>query len=192
MNQKSESVTNRNKIHPLKFALYLGFASILMLFAGLTSAYIVRQAAGNWLEFRLPNMFFYSTAVIILSSVTLHFSKRAFIKGDESNYRILLVVSFLLGLGFLICQYYGWQQLTDIGVDLKGNPAGSFVYALSGIHALHALGGITGMAVALLHAFTLKFKVTARRILRFEITIEYWHFMGFIWVYLFVFLFLQR
>lgn len=188
---RNDSNSN-NKIHPKKFGLYLAFASIMMMFAGLTSAYIVRQAAGNWLEFKLPNIFFINTLVILLSSVTLHFSYKGFLGGKEMQYKMLLLVSGILGLTFIVLQYVGWMELNAIGVDLKGNPAGSFVYVISGIHAAHVLGGVGAIVVANLHAFSLKYKVTPARKLRFDLTIQYWHFVDLLWVYLIVFLVMQR
>ena len=180
-----------SKIHPQKFALWAGCASIVMLFAALTSAYIVRKGAGNWLEFKLPVQFFYNTLVIIISSITLQASYYFFKKGNAQLYRGLLVVSFLLGLVFLGMQYSGWLAMESIGVELAGNPSGSFVYVISGLHAAHLLGGIAAMIVALVHAFILKFKVTNQRKLRFELTLTYWHFMGILWIYLLLFFILQ-
>jgi cytochrome c oxidase subunit III len=186
-----DSYTN-NKIHPKKFGLYLSFASITMMFAGLTSAYIVRQAAGNWLEFKLPTIFFINTLVILLSSVAIHLSYKAFLNGKEKQYKFFLLVAGILGALFIVLQYVGWVELTSIGVDLKGNPAGSFVYAISGIHAAHVLGGVGAIAIANVHAFSLPFKVTAARKLRFELTLQYWHFVDLLWVYLIVFMVMQR
>ena len=82
----------------------------------------VRQAQGNWLEFALPNVFFASTAVLLLSSVLLHLSFKDFLKGNEKSYKLFLVGSLVLGFAFLALQYQGWQSLYSIGVDLKGNP----------------------------------------------------------------------
>lgn len=178
----------RNKIHPKKFALYAGCASILMMFVAMTSAYIVRQAAGNWLEFKLPNVFLYSTIVIIASSLTLQGAYRAFINGNSSVYRSLLTLTLGLGLGFLVLQYQGWLAMRDIGVELVGNPSGSFVYVISALHAAHILGGIAALVVAMLHAYSLPHKVTPVRKLRFELTLTYWHFVDFLWIYLFIFL----
>ncbi len=174
----------RSKIHPKKFALWVACASMMMLFAAFTSAYVVRQAAGNWLEFQLPSLFFYSTAVILLSSLTLHGSYYSFKQGNANLYRLLLIVSLLLGLGFVVMQYMGWNQLNAIGVPLDGNPAGSFVYVISGVHAAHVLGGIAAISLALMHAYVLPYKLTERRKLRFELTLTYWHFVDFLWVYL--------
>jgi cytochrome c oxidase subunit III len=187
MSTMSKDLT-RNKIHPKKFALYLAFAASLMSFAGLTSAYIVRKAAGNWLEFKLPSAFFISTAIILLSSLTLHWAKISFANGKEKNYKLALVLSLMLGFGFMASQYIGWQQLAAIGVDLKGNPAGSFVYALSIFHIIHVLGGIGAIILAVLHAFSLKYRVTPERKLRLDLTCQYWHFVDIVWIYLLVFL----
>ncbi len=182
----------RNKIHAQKFALYISFASIVMMFIAFTSAYIVKQAAGNWLEFAIPNMFYISTVVILLSSITLHSSYKSFLAGKEGMYKTLLIVSFILGIAFLILQYYGWQDMFAVGVDLKGNVSGSFVYLITGVHALHIVGGIAAIIVAIVHAFTLRFRVTEKRKLRFELTLHYWHFVDFLWLYLFGFILLYR
>lgn len=182
----------RNKIHPKKFALWVGCASILMMFAAFTSAYIVRQAAGNWLEFRMPDVFYISTVVILLSSATLHSSYLAFKRGQTQLYRVLLPITLILGLAFLVLQYQGWLALTEIGVELTTNPSGSFVYVISGIHAAHILGGIAVLLIASVHAMALPHKVTNARKLRFELTLIYWHFVDFLWVYLLVFFTLQQ
>lgn len=176
-----------SKIHPQKFALWAACASIVMLFAALTSAYIVRKAAGNWLEFKLPMQFFYNTIVIVVSSISMQASYYFFKKGNPTLYKGLLVFSFLLGLVFLVMQYQGWLAMVSIGVELTGNPSGSFIYVISGLHAAHLLGGIAAIIVAMVHAFVLKYKVTNQRKLRFELTLTYWHFMGLLWIYLLLF-----
>ena len=185
------SKNRRNKIHPWKFALWAACASILMMFASLTSAYVVRHAAGNWLEFAMPKIFFVSAGVMIASSIALHFSYSFFKKGNESMYKLLLVVGTILGFGFLITQYMGWMELNAMGVFLDGNPSGSFVYAISGLHAAHVLGGIATLIMALVHAFGLKFKVTEKRKIRFELTLTYWHFVDILWIYLLCFMIFQ-
>lgn len=188
------SVSNdyrRNKIHPQKFALYAACASITMMFVAMTSAWIVRQAAGNWLEFRLPDIFLINTAVIILSSITLHAAYNAFKKGNTAIYKGGLVVTAVLGLAFLIGQYLGWMELRNIGIDLVGNPSGSFVYVISALHAAHIIGGVAALLIACLHAFMLPHKVTPKRKLRFELTLTYWHFVDLLWVYLLVFMLFQ-
>lgn len=181
----------RSKIHPKKFALLVACASMTMMFAAFTSAYIVRQAAGNWLEFRMPDLFYFSTGVILLSSLSLHSSYLAFKRGNTRVYRLLLSATLVLGLAFVVLQYQGWQALADIGVELTTNPSGSFVYVISGVHAAHVLGGIAALILAMLHAFLLHHHVTPARKLRFELTLIYWHFVDFLWVYLLLFFTLQ-
>ncbi|MCG8332108.1 MAG: cytochrome c oxidase subunit 3 [Chitinophagales bacterium] len=181
----------RNRIHSKKFALLVGCASIMMMFAAFTSAYIVRQAAGNWLEFNLPNIFYINTGVILLSSVALHASYLSFKKGKTNMYRSLLLVTLALGLTFLVLQYQGWQALTAIGVGLTTNPSGSFIYVISGLHAAHILGGVAALVVAIIHAYSLTHQVTPARKLRFELTLIYWHFVDLLWVYLLIFFTIQ-
>ena len=101
----------RFRIHPQKFALWSAMASIIMMFAALTSAYIVRKAAGNWLEYALPTIFYYSTLIILLSSITLHGSYLSFKKGNALLYRLGLFVTLLLGVAFVIMQYVGWDRI---------------------------------------------------------------------------------
>ena len=184
---KNNSNTTR-RIHPQVFALWMGFLSIIMMFIALTSAYIVKQSAGNWLEFIIPNSFYISTAVILTSSATLHLSYSSFKKGKELLYKSMLVVTLILACVFIVLQYKGWFQLFDGGVDMKGNPSGAFFYLVTGLHAAHILGGIAALIVALLHAFTLPFKPTERRRVRFSLVLQYWHFVDILWIYLFTFL----
>jgi cytochrome c oxidase subunit III len=182
----------RNKIHPQVFGLWIAMASIVMMFAAMTSAYVVRQAAGNWLEFQLPNQFFYSTTAILLSSLTIQMSYRSFISGHEWRYKLLMLTTMLLGLIFVVLQYSGWQEMESIGVYLTGNPSGSFVYVISGMHAAHVLGGLAALVVAAVQAFVLSFKPTPKRKLRFKLVVHYWHFVDFLWIYLLLFFILQN
>jgi cytochrome c oxidase subunit III len=182
----------RNRIAPQKFALWAAMASITMMFGAFTSAYIVKQAAGNWLEFSLPNYFYISTLVIVLSSFTLHRSFKTFKREEEKTYKLMLVLSLGLGIAFVVLQYLGWMELYQRGVDLKGNVSGSFFYLISGVHALHVLGGIAALIVAVINAYGLSFKVTLKRIHRFDLTINYWHFVDVLWVYLFIFLLVSK
>ncbi len=187
----ASSDISRSKIPAHKFALWVGIASIIMIFGSLTSAYIVRRAAGNWFEFKLPDIFFVNTVVIVLSSVTLHFSYSSFKKGREKLYKILLLTTFALGMAFVVLQYQGWEALNAMGATFRVNPSSSFVYVISGLHAAHVLGGISALVVALVHAYLLPFKPTKRRRLRFELIVQYWHFVDILWVYLIVFFMLQ-
>jgi cytochrome c oxidase subunit III len=175
---------SRSKIHPWKFALMVGCGSIAMMFAAWTSAYVVRHAAGNWLEFRLPNIFFVSAAVILSSSITLHLSRANFKKKNEKAYKFFLIATLILGLSFVVLQYLGWQSMKEMGVPLTKNPSGDFIYVLTGFHAVHVLGGVGALVVAIVHAFALRFNPTPKRLLRLEMTSIYWHFVDILWLYL--------
>jgi len=182
---------NQSKINPQKVALWVAIASMMMVFGAFTSAYIVRRAAGNWLEFKLPDVFFVSTAVILLSSITLHLSYTGFKSGNEKRYKVMMIVTALLGLAFVVLQYKGWEALNEIGATFTVNPSSSFIYVISGLHAAHVLGGIAALGVALVHAFVLPYKPTLRRRQRFELVVQYWHFVDLLWVYLIIFFMLN-
>ena len=180
------------RIHPHQFALYASMASILMMFIAFTSAYLVRQAAGNWQEYLIPDVFYISTGILLLSSVTIHMAYRGYVAGKESRYKGLLLATAALGMAFVVLQYFGWQNLYASGVALDGNPSGSFFYVISGIHAMHVLGGIAAITVALIHAFAQKFEFKKNRKIRFSLVVQYWHFVDLLWVYLLIFLLVAR
>ena len=176
-----------SKIHPHRFALWVGIGSIIMMFAGLTSAYVVRRAAGMWLEFKLPDLFLYSTLVIMLSSITMHISYSAFKKGEEKKYKTFLIATFLLGIIFVSTQYAGWVALNEMGATITANPSSSFIYVISGLHAAHVLGGVAALAYAMVHAYVLPFNPIPKRVNRYNLIVNYWHFVDILWVYLFIF-----
>jgi len=153
MSTLENTVYSRNKIHPQKFALLVSCASVVMLFAALTSAYVVRQAAGNWLEFPMPVLFLYSTLTLIISSLTLYFSYKGFLAGNVNSYKYFLLLTFALGVLFIYLQYKGWMALVSMVVELGTNPSCSFLYVLSVLLAAHILGGLAAVFVAILHTF---------------------------------------
>jgi cytochrome c oxidase subunit III len=177
----------QTKMPPHKLLLWVAIGSILMMFAAFTSAYVVRRSAGNWYEFKLPDIFFLNTAVIVLSSITLHLSYTAFKQKKEQPYKMWLVVTFVLGLLFVVLQYKGWEALNAMGATFTVNPSSSFIYLISGVHAAHVLGGIVALMVAMAHAWYLPFKSTLKRRQRFELVVQYWHFVDVLWVYLILF-----
>jgi len=184
---------NRSKIHPKKFAMYASCASIVMLFASLTSGYIVRQSQGNWVEFAVPSMFYWSTLCIVGSSITLYLSYSFFKKNVTVLYRSFLVATLILAIAFCVCQYNGWIEIKEIsGLPLGANPSADFVYVLSMLHVAHVVGGMVVILTAMFHAFYLKHRVTKTRLLRFELSMIYWHFVDFVWLYLLVFFIFNR
>jgi len=180
----------RKRIHPHKFTLWVGVASIVMMFAGLTSAYIVKRNQANWITFELPIMFWYSTAVIILSSVVLHMSNVAFKKREMSKYRSLVVVTLLLGIVFVIMQTMGFRELWLQGITLTKNVSYSFLYVIVGLHSAHVLGGIAALVILFVKAYSSK--VRNYNIVPLEVISTYWHFVDALWIYLLIFLIMIR
>lgn len=185
MEKMMEQPQQNRKMHPQKFALYIAMGSIVMMFAGLTSAYIVRQAQGNWVYFRLPMTFTVSTVAIVLSSVTMHLSLKAFKQRLIPRYRVLITITLLLGILFCALQWIGFQQLTANNIKVNGNPSESFLFIIAGLHLLHILGGIIALIIVFFRAFRTRVKVYNATGL--EIVATYWHFVDVLWIYLFVF-----
>jgi len=184
------AMEKKNKIHPHKFTLWVGIGSILMMFAGLTSAYIVKRNQAGWVTFNLPIAFWYSTAVMILSSLCLLMATRAFKERIMSRYRILMAVTLGLGVLFIALQLIGFKQLWAVGVTFTGNVSYSFLYAIVGIHAVHVLGGIIALIVMSLKAFNSKVK--SYSMVPVELIGTYWHFVDILWIYLLIFLLMIR
>ncbi len=173
------------KYQTYKLMLILGIVSIIMFFAGLTSAYIVQRGTKEWLSYSLPLIFWINTIVILISSATLHYGYRAFKIGHYSLAEGLVWLTFVLGTLFLIGQWVGWLQLTSQGVILQGTVSESFFYIISGAHAVHVLGGLG--ALLWLALAIRKRKVTLREVLPYQLVAIYWHFVDVLWLYLFVF-----
>jgi len=180
----------RKRIHPHKFTLWIGVASIVMMFAGLTSAYIVKRNQANWITFDLPPVFWYSTVIIILSSLTLYISQNAFKQRQMVKYRRLVVVTLFLGIVFLVLQSVGLSQLWIKGVTLTGNVSFSFLYVILGLHALHVIGGVVALVVLFAKAFSTR--VRNYDIVPLEVISTYWHFVDALWIYLMIFLLMIR
>ena len=175
----------RKKIHPYKFTLWIGIGSIIMMFAGFTSAYIVKRDQPGWLGFSMPVIFWYSTAVMLLSSVMMQLSISAFKNRDMIKYKNLVASTTFLGILFIVLQAIGYAQLKKMGVRVEGSGAGVFFIIIFGLHALHVLGGV----ISLLFLFfkSLSSRTRSYNIVPVEVTATYWHFVDLLWVYLFIF-----
>jgi cytochrome c oxidase subunit 3 len=177
-------------MNPKKFALWLFMVSVVMIFAALTSAYIVRKGEGNWLIFDIPTLFWVNTAVILASSISMHWAYLAAKRDSLETVKIATIITTLLGVAFLVGQFLAWGDLVRNGVYFVGNPSGSFVYVLSGLHGLHLVSGVIFLGVLL--SATMTYKVHSKSLTRIEMCATYWHFLGGLWLYLFVFLLLNR
>lgn len=180
----------RKKIHPHKFTLWVAIASISMMFAGLTSAYIVKESQANFLNFSLPLAFWYSTAAMIASSATIWLAQKKFRNREMASYRRLITVTFILGLLFVALQVGGFWQLYTNGLTLTTNVSVSFLYVIVFLHAAHVLGGVVALMVMFVNAFRAKTK--SYNVVPLEVMGTYWHFVDILWIYLLVFLLAVR
>jgi cytochrome c oxidase subunit III len=178
----------RSRLHPHKFTLLIAMGSMVMMFAGFTSAYVVKSNQANWLQFSMPPMFWYSTAVMLLSSLTIYLATKAFKAREMARYRLLITVTAALGVAFVVLQWFGFKYLEQHGVQLIGtgsNAAGSFLGVITGVHMLHVLGGVVALLVMFFRAFSTRRKNYSST--GIDMVSIYWHFVDFLWIYLFIF-----
>jgi cytochrome c oxidase subunit 3 len=173
--------------------LWISMASMVMIFGALTSAYYVRREKGDWLHFDLPQMFYISTAVIMLSSVTMNWALSSARKNDFKNIKRALLLTLLLGLSFVYFQFQGWGALVAQKVFMAGkysNAAGSFLYFITGMHMAHIAGGILALLVVSFKALGKKYD--SDNLLGLRLCAVFWHFLDILWILLFLFLLFVR
>jgi len=185
-----EEKQNRSK----KMMLWFGIGSLIMTFAGLISAFIVSRKREDWLlDFQLPNAFIVSVVLIVISSVTLIFAKRALEKNNMSQVTIGLLLTFALGVAFIYNQFAGFGQIIESGYNFTGptsNVTISFIYIIAVVHILHVVGGLIALIVVIYKHFKQRYNST--NMLGFELASNFWHFIDILWVVLFLFLYFFR
>jgi cytochrome c oxidase subunit 3 len=178
---------------PASTGIWVGLAAITMTFAAFTSALIVRQgAAPDWQHFTLPSILYLDSLIIIASSITLEISRRqiaTFMGGPKTEAAApasWLYVTLCLGLLFVAGQTFAWLQLRSQGFGLATNVSYSFFYVLTVAHAVHLLGGLGGLVrvISKVHHSALKRSTL-------NATSLYWHFMGALWLYLLLLLWMK-
>lgn len=185
-----ESQGNRYRI-----GMWVGLASVAMMFTSLSSAYIVRSASSNdWTPLPMPRVLLVSTALILASSITLETARRKLKTGLNAPYKRWLLVTVILGLAFLVAQLFAWRRLVRQGIYLASNPHSSFFYLLTGAHAVHLIGGLLGLLFLWLRwrRHTTEETAIVKRKAATDAVTVYWHFMDALWIYLFLLLFLWR
>lgn len=176
-------------VHPLKFSLLLIIISIIMMFGAFTSAFIVRREEGNWLEFNLPSVLLINTLIIVVSSITMQMAYMAAKRNNLNQVKLMVMLTLGLGIAFLVGQWSAWAELVQNNIFFGGitsNPAGSFLYVLTGVHGFHIITGLIFLVFVLLAAF--KYQVHSKKLLRTQLCTIYWHFLGGLWIYLYIFL----
>lgn len=178
----------RDKERNQKFVLWLAIASMAMIFAALTSAFIVREGQKKWYEFELPMIFWISTAVLLISSITVNFAQSSAKKGNMKQAALFLLATLGLGIVFSVMQFVGWGQLADQGIRFvdPNNLSGSFFIVITGTHLAHLLGGLLALLITWIRALTGKY--TIHNYLGIKLAAIFWHFLDLLWLYLFVFL----
>ena len=192
--------TEYTGVHPQKFALWVAMGSMSMFFAGLSSALLVKKGDYSyWENFRLPTVFLFSTLAIISLSICIHAALISYRKAKFVQFRWLMFFSFLLGCAFLTLQLAGWNVMIEGGMTLTENLSGSFIYVITAAHGVHIIVGLLVMLVFIIHAFRnrkdpiyeLRDIINPRRQLNLELLVSYWHYVDAVWVYLYVFFFLN-
>ncbi|MFZ3209884.1 MAG: heme-copper oxidase subunit III [Terriglobales bacterium] len=209
---------HRDRLRRYRIGMFFALTAVVMLFVSFTSAYIVRQGVGTWSDasaryvtdwqpISLPPILWINTVILLLSSFTLAMAQRtlsrklkAAPRGGASPGPVLIVngqrsipwlgITLVLGAGFLVGQLLAWEQLRHLGIFVSTNPSSSFFYVLTGTHAIHLLGGVLALAYAGVTSLLRKPLVT--RFLVVDITALYWHFMDFLWIYIFALLHFAR
>lgn len=183
--KNSPSGGRGKKVHPHKFTMWVAIGSIVMMFAGLTSAFIVKSNQAGWKTINIPTVFWISTAVIIVSSITVQMSLRSFKQREMNQYRFLTGLTLLLGVAFVVLQWIGFQQLWEQKITFKGSGSGQFLYVIFGLHALHVIGGVIALIIMFVKAFVGKVKLYSS--VPVEVMATYWHFVDLLWLYLLIF-----
>ena len=211
---------HRDRLRRYRIGMFFALAAVVMLFVSFTSAYIVRQGVGTWSDasaryvtdwqpISLPPLLWVNTIILLASSFTLAMAHRALSRKLRAAPRhaaspmaasALIVdnrrpvpwlgITFVLGAGFLVGQLLAWDQMRHLGIFVSTNPSSSFFYVLTGAHGLHLLGGVLALAYA--GMTSLLRKPLATRFLVVDVTALYWHFMYFLWIYIFALLHFAR
>lgn len=156
-----------------------------MMFAGLTSAYIVKKALPGWTTFPIPKAFWYSTSVLLVSSLTVQMALKAFKDREMLRYRNLLTTTAILGILFMLLQWTGFREVWRSGITFHGSGGGQFLYVIAGLHVVHVLGGVITLVVMVARAFVSKLR--SYNSIPVELISTYWHFVDLLWIYLFIF-----
>lgn len=180
---------------PLAFMLYLGIIGSSLLFFFIILVFITKEVSNQQINFKIPGVFWASTAIILTSSSTLHWANKAFKEERFRSYRLNISLTLICGIGFMILQAIGWQQMIQGGITMSNNTGGMFIYILSGLHLVHALGGIIALGVANRDAFkrmeyveSYVYSVNPPNQLKLRLISIYWHFIDALWLVLFLFL----
>ncbi|HEX8577071.1 MAG TPA: cytochrome c oxidase subunit 3 [Flavobacterium sp.] len=178
------------KARSRKLLLWFAMISMIMVFAGLTSAYIVSKSRPDWKAYEMPSAFFISTVLIIISSFTFHFAKKSIQNNNRSTTTLFLLATLVLGILFVVFQFEGFSELIGLGLNPTGPTStvtASYLYIFVVVHLAHLFGGLLSLLVVIYNHF--KQKYNSGQTLGIELSAMFWHFLDFLWLYLFLFLY---
>ncbi|WP_395058449.1 heme-copper oxidase subunit III [Flavobacterium sp.] len=185
---------NERKARSYKLLLLFAMISMFMMFAGLTSAYLVSSSRKDWIHTMvLPSAFTISTILIILSSITMHFAKNAIQRDDRKNTTLFLLGTLVLGIAFIFFQFNGFSQVVEMGYFFTGSEStvtSSFLYVLTILHLAHLVAGLISLLIIIYNHFKQKYNSTQST--GIELGAMFWHFLDILWVYLFLFLYFVK
>ena len=190
----TEGTLQEKKNRAKKMMLWFGIASLIMSFAGWTSAYVVSSTREDWLkDFQLPDPFIISTLLILISSLTFILAKRAIKKDNRSQTTLFLFLTLFLGVFFIINQFKGFREIIDAGYNFTGptsNVTMSYIYLIAVVHILHVVVAIISLLVVIYNHF--KQRYSSKNLLGLELAATFWHFVDILWLYLFLFLYFYK
>jgi len=190
----TEGTLIEKNIRAKKMMLWFGIGSLIMSFAGLTSAVIVSSKRPDWLnEFQLPDAFIISTIIIIVSSITFILAKRALKSNFRQTTTLWLLITLALGIAFIISQFIGFGQIVQWGYNFTGptsNVTMSFIYIIAVAHIAHVVAGIISLMSVIYNHLNKKYN--ASNMLGIELSATFWHFVDGLWLFLFLFLYFYR
>ncbi len=178
-----------------KMMLWFGIISLGMSFAGFTSAYIISRSGEGWFtELALPQAFYLSLVVIVLSSITMHFAKIHVKKEEQRTGSILLWTTFLFGVAFIWLQFRGFSEMiNDFGINFTGptsNTKGTFIFLIAAVHIAHVAAALISILVVIYNHYKQRYR--GGKTLGIELAATFWHFVDILWIYLFLFFYFVR
>jgi cytochrome c oxidase subunit 3 len=182
-------IEQRNRLHPRKLMMWMAMASMFMVFAGLTSAFILQSGSAKWVIFKLPIAFWFSTVVIMASSYTMSKAVTFFKSREKQRYKTFVSFTLILGILFIALQLLGFADLYKQNITLQGSASNGFLFIISGLHIAHMVGAIIALVIVYLTAFHKKVKIYNSTSI--EIMSLFWHFVDGLWIYLFIFFLLN-
>lgn len=190
----TQSSAKEKNARAKKMMLWFGMASLIMGFAGWTSAYIVSSTREDWIqEFELPSAFLMSTLAIIFSSLTYILAQKALRSGRMKECTSWLITTLILGISFICIQFFGFSQLIEQGYYFTGPSSSitmSYIFLIAAVHIAHVIAGLVSLLVVLYNQ--LRAKYSAADMLGMELGATFWHFLDLLWVYLVLFFFFFR